>query len=50
MNELNFMPFFEIRLINEIDEKYDIFTSRTDGEVDWDNYLSIDYEKISKYI
>jgi len=27
MTELNFMPFFEIRLINDIDEKYDIFTS-----------------------
>ena len=40
MDDFNFMPFFEVRLLTEIDPKFDIFKTESDStEVNWDNYL-----------
>jgi len=51
MDDFNFMPFFEVRLLTAIDPKYDIFKTESDSiEANWDNYLSIDYDKLSAYI
>jgi len=51
MNDLNFMPFFEIRELTAAAEKFDIFSDSHSNEgVNWDNYLKIDYQKLSKYL
>ena len=43
MDEFNFMPFFEIRTLKDIDNRFDIFTSNTSNSenetFNWDKYL-----------
>jgi len=53
------MPYFEVRFIEEIDlDMYDIFkeiadsgdNDDIDNGVNWDYYVPLDYQKLSKYI
>ena len=62
ISQLNYMPYFEIRLLKQLDEKFDIFNdnildqsssednSETYDGVNWDKYISIDYNKLNRYI
>ena len=47
------MPFFEIRFLKELPEKYDIYDSSTEfesGSDVWDAFVPVDYKKLSRYI
>jgi len=51
------LPYVEIRFLKDLPEKYDIYNDLEDSSdlqdnagVNWDEYASIDYNKLSKYI
>ena len=53
------MPYFEIRLLKQLEPKFDIYYQADDMNdnedtnhdgVNWDNYLVIDYNKLNQYI
>jgi len=52
VDDLNFMPYYEIRLTTEIDvERFDIFEEgHKSDDKSLDNFLHIDYNKLSRYI
>jgi len=46
------MPFFEIRFLRPLPDKYDIYDSSYSGVgvSGWDDFIPIDYKKLSRYI
>ena len=52
---MDFLPYFEIRFLSNIDrERFDIFDDNfaesSNDSSGWDNFISIDYQKLSQYI
>ena len=57
MLDLTFLPYLEIRFMKNLPPKFDIYNDvsnsnelNDDEGVAWDEYVSIDYNKLSKYI
>ena len=56
MLDINFLPYLELRFVKDLPEKYDIYhdvpiSEFEDNEgVNWDEYISVDYNKLSKYL
>ena len=49
------MPYLELRFLKDLPEKYDIYNDVSDEfqdseGVNWDEYISIDYNKLSRYL
>ena len=55
INDLNFMPYYEIRLMKDLDtDRFDIYEDDS-GDQDgaatgWDAFIPINYDKLSRYI
>ena len=55
INNLNFMPYYEIRLMKDLDtERFDIYEDVQDlsdgASIGWDAFIPINYDKLSRYI
>jgi len=55
INELNFMPYYEIRLMKDLDtRRFDIYEEVEEEEggiaTGWDAFIPINYDKLSRYI
>jgi len=55
MLDINFLPYLELRFLKDLPEKYDIYNDVSDEfqdseGVNWDEYISIDYNKLSRYL
>jgi len=54
--DLNFMPYYEIRLMKDLDtDRFDIYEDSAAGDGDgaatgWDAFIPIDYAKLSRYV
>ena len=55
IDDLNFMPYYEIRLTKDLDtDRFDIYEDTGGGSegagTGWDAFIPIDYAKLSRYV